>query len=564
MPSDLEIAHSVPLRPITMVAAESGILPDELISYGRYKGKVSLRILERLADRADGRYVAVTAVTPSPMGEGKTVTTIGLGQALAKLGASAFTTIRQPSLGPVFGIKGGGTGGGRAQVVPMEDVNLHLTGDTHAVSAAHNLCAAILDNELYHGRDCVLDPQAVYWKRVVDVSDRALRDVVTGLGGRPGGIPRETGFEISVASELMAILALSEDLADLRSRIGRIVLGLTREGRPVTTGDIGAAGAMAVLMRDTIMPNLVQNLEGGPVFVHAGPFANIAHGNSSVVADRIALKLADYVVTESGFGADMGFEKLVDIKCRTSGLAPDCAVVVATVRALKIHAGHFDVRPGRPLPPELEREDLKALAQGMVNLERHIETVLGFGVPAVVAINAFPTDTAAEHELVRKAALAAGASDAVVHRAHAAGGAGAEDLARAVMAACEEPSSLRFAYEDDDPVVVKIEKIATRVYGAEGVDLAPVAQRAIGRWAGLGYGRLPVCMAKTPLSVSHDPALKGRPRMWRLPVRDVELDAGAGFLVVLAGDIMTMPGLPSHPAAARIDIDENGNVVGLS
>ena len=563
MRPDIEIARGVPMRPIGDVASDAGILPTELYACGPHRAKVSLDALARVADRPDGRYIVVTAITPTPLGEGKTVTTVGLGEALAQVGQKAFTCIRQPSLGPVFGVKGGGTGGGQAQVVPMEDVNLPLSGDTHAITAAHNLCAAMLDNALFHGDDCDIDPQSITWKRVLDISDRALRQIVVGLGGKTGGLARETGFEIAVASELMAILALAEDLQDLRARIGRIVLGLTRDGRAVTAEDLKAAGAMTVLMKDTVMPNLVQNLEGGPVFVHAGPFANIAHGNSSIIADRIALKLADYVVTESGFGADMGAEKFVDIKCRASGLEPDCAVVVATVRALKMHSGHFDVRPGRPLPPELLAADLRVLEEGLPNLARQVETMRGFGIPVVVAINEFPTDTREEHALIARYAVAAGATAAVTHRVHAEGGAGGEDLARAVIAACEEPSSLRFAYEDDDPVATKIEKVAKSVYGADGVDLMPAAQRAIGRWVGLGFGRLPVCMAKTHLSLSHDPALKGRPRYWRLPVRDVTLSAGAGFLVPLCGDIMTMPGLPSHPAAAGIDIDEQGNVTGL-
>jgi formate--tetrahydrofolate ligase len=564
MRPDIDIAHERRLTPITEVAERAGILPSELVACGGDKAKVSLDIMDRLGAEPDGHYVVVTAVTPTPLGEGKTVTTIGLGQALARLGTRAFTCIRQPSLGPVFGIKGGGTGGGLAQVLPMESINLHLTGDTHAVTSAHNLCAAMIDNHLFHGDELGIDPQAITWDRVMDVSDRALRDMVIGLGGKPGGVPRETGFEISVASELMAILALSEDLRDLRRRIGRTVVALSRKSRAITADDLGAAGAMTVLMKDTIMPNLVQNIEGGPAFVHAGPFANIAHGNSSIVADRIALKLADYVVTEAGFGADMGLEKFVDIKCRASGLQPDCAVVVATVRALKMHSGRFDVRPGRPLPEGLMAENLRALEEGMPNLVAHIETVSRFGLPAVVTINEFPTDTHAEHELIRRHAMAAGAAAVVTHRMHAEGGAGGEDLARAVVAACAKPSTLRFAYEDDDPAATKIEKIAMTVYGAEGVDLMPTAQRAIGRWSGLGYGRLPVCMAKTHLSLSHDPKLKGRPRYWRLPVRDVLLDSGAGFLVALCGDIMTMPGLPSHPAALGIDIDDDGNVVGLS
>lgn len=563
VPSDIEIAHAATVRPIREIAEAAGILPDEVEPYGRVQAKVCLSVLDRLRDEPDGKYVLVTAITPTPLGEGKTLTTVGLGQALARRGHRAVTCIRQPSLGPVFGIKGGAAGGGYSQVLPMESINLHLTGDAHAISAAHNLCAAFVDNALYHGTHDI-DPHAVTWRRVVDISDRALREAVVGLGGRTNGVPRESGWDITSASELMAILALAEDLQDLRARIGRIVVGTTRDGRPVTTEDLKVAGAMTVLMRDTIKPNLLQNLEGGPVFVHAGPFANIAHGNNSIVADRIALKLGDYVVTEAGFGADMGAEKFVDIKCRASGLAPDCAVLVVTVRALKMHSGRFSVRPGAPLDPGLLAEDLEALSLGMPNLVKQIENVRSFGIPVVVAVNHFPTDTEAEHELIRRAALEAGADAAVTHTLHADGGEGGIDLAQAVESACAGPKAgLSFVYDDADPLELKIEKIATRVYGADGVEFDHAAHRSVEMFARMGYSALPVCMAKTHLSLSHDPELKGRPTGWTLPVRDVRLSAGAGFFYALCGDIMTMPGLPVRPAGENIDIDSLGNVKGL-
>jgi formate--tetrahydrofolate ligase len=563
MLSDVEIAQSAKIRPISWVAESAGIEPRFIEPYGVYKAKVRLAIGESLADRHNGKYVVVTAMTPTPLGEGKTLTTVGLGQALAHTGRKAFTCIRQPSLGPVFGIKGGAAGGGYSQVLPMTDFNLHLTGDAHAVTAAHDLCSAFIDNALHH-RDAVdLDPYAVTWRRVLDISDRALRDVVVGLGGRFGGVPRETGYDITSASELMAVLALADDLQDLRGRIGRIVVGSARDGHPLTTEDLKVAGAMTVLMRDAVMPNLLQNMEGGPVFVHAGPFGNIAHGNSSIIADRIALKLADYVVTEAGFGADLGFEKFCNIKCRTSGLAPDCAVVVCTVRALKAHSGRYEVRPGKPLDPRLLSEDLDAVREGLPNLIKHIENVMAFGIPAVVAVNHFPTDTEAEHELIREAALAAGAHAAVSQTTHSDGGAGGVELADAVAHACEEKSAFTLTYATDDPAEVKMESIARGVYGAAGVEFSKEARRSIARFTDIGYGSLPVCMAKSHLSLSHDPDLKGRPTGWVLPVRDVRLSAGAGFLYALCGDIMTMPGLPSRPAGEQVDIDADGNIVGL-
>jgi formate--tetrahydrofolate ligase len=563
MKSDLEIARGSRIRPIGDVAMEMGLLPEELEYYGPHKAKVSLSVLSRVADRPQGRYIDVTAINPTPLGEGKTVTTVGLGQALRHIGKNAVTCIRQPSLGPVFGIKGGAAGGGYSQVIPMEDFNLHLTGDVHAVGVANNLLAAYIDNHIYHHNDLDIDPYSITWRRVVDLNDRALRNTTVGLGTKMDGPPRETGFDIAVASEVMAILAMATDLQDMRARLGRIVIGTDRAGNAITAEDLKCAGSMAVLLRDAVKPNLLQNLDGGPVFVHAGPFANIAQGNNSIIADAIALKLADYVVTESGFGADMGAEKFMDIKCRASGLRPDCVVIVATVRALKAHSGKFEVRPGKPLDERLQREDLESLSEGISNLEAHIENMSKFGVPIVAVVNAFPTDTEAEHDYIKAKALAAGADFAVVHHLHADGGAGGVELAEAVVAACELPKEFRFLYPDDAPIAEKIETIATEIYGAEGVDFLPAALSKIDLYTRLGYDRLPICMAKTHLSLSHDPTLKGRPRGWRLPVRDIRASVGAGFLYPLCGDMRTMPGLPKRPAGDSIDLDCNGQVVGL-
>ncbi len=563
MLSDLEIAHAHKLRPVREVAHRYGI-PDECFEpYGRFKAKLGLDLLEALADRPLGRYVVVTAITPTPLGEGKTVTTVGLGQALGRIGKRAVTCIRQPSLGPVFGIKGGAAGGGYSQVVPMEDMNLHLTGDTHAVTAANNLLAAYIDNHIFHGNALRIDPETVTWRRVMDLNDRALRNVVTGLGGAKDGVPHETGFDITAASEVMAILALANDLHDMRERFGRIVIGLTCEGEPVTAEQLGCAGAMAVLMKDAVKPNLLQNLEGGPVLVHAGPFANIAHGNSSIIADRIALRLGEYVVTEAGFGADMGAEKFMDIKCRVSGLTPDCVVLVATVRALKSHSGRFEVKPGKPLDAGLQAEDLEALAEGMPNLEAHIDSMNRFGIPVVVVVNSFATDTPAEHALIRERALAAGAAFAVSHDLHASGGMGGIELAEAVVEACELPKNLRLLYPDRVTIKEKIEAVALGIYGADGVTYSAEAEEAIATYTRLGYSRMPICIAKTQFSLSHDASLKGRPRKWQLPVRDVRASVGAGFLYPLCADIRTMPGLPTTPAGNGIDIDENGCIVGL-
>ena len=564
MKSDLEIAQEAILLPVVEIARRLGLSEDDLDLYGKFKAKMHLNVLDRLAHRPDGKYVTVTAITPTPLGEGKTTTAIGLGMALNRLGRKTINTLRQPSMGPTFGIKGGAAGGGYSQAVPMEDFNLHFTGDIHAVSAAHNLLAAMLDAHILHGNELKIDPYSITWPRVVDISDRALRNIVIGLGTKEDGRPRQTGFDISVASEVMAILALASDLEDLRRRLGRIVVGTTEDGQPVTAEDLKAAGAMAVLLKDALMPNLIQTLENTPVIVHAGPFANIAHGNNSIVADKIALKLADFVVTESGFGADCGAEKMINIKCRYSGLKLNAAVIVATIRALKMHGGVGRVVPGRPLPPELISENVEAVQRGCENLQKHVENMRLHGLPVVVAINLFPTDTAREIEAVREAALAAGAVDAVTSDHHAQGGNGAMDLARAVIKAAEQPSEMRFLYPLEWSIKQKIEAIATQVYGADGVDYEPLAEQKIKLYTKLGYDKLPINMAKTHLSLSHDPTLKNRPRNFRLPIRDIRASVGAGFLYPLCGDMRTMPGLPKTPAATKVDLDlQTRKVVGL-
>jgi len=560
--SDLEIAQQAKMLKIEEIAAKAGIERDELELYGDYKAKVKLSILERLADRPDGKYIDVTAITPTPLGEGKTVSTIGTTQALCKIGKKAIVCIRQPSLGPVFGIKGGAAGGGYSQVVPMEDFNLHLTGDVHAVSIAHNLAAAFLDNHLRRKNRLNIDPETITWNRVVDLNDRwALEQVVVGLTDR--GFVRKSGFDISVASELMAVLGLSSSLQDLRERVGRCVVAYTYDGEPVTCEDLKCAGAMTVLLRDALKPNLMQTLEGGPAFVHTGPFANIAHGNSSILADRIALKLGEYVVTESGFGADIGMEKFMNIKCRASGLVPNAVLLVATVRALKMHSGRFTVVAGKPLPPEILEEDPDAVRAGCANLEKHIENVAQFGVPSVVAINRFTGDKDSEVEAIRESALAAGAEKVVVSDVWARGGEGGIEVAEALVEACEKPGNFKLLYPDDASIKDKIKAIATKVYGADGVEYSAVANRKIRQFTRLGYDKLPICMAKTHLSLSHDPALKGRPTGFTLPVRDVRPSLGAGFLYPLCGDMRTIPGLPGTPAGNKVDIDEEGNVVGL-
>jgi len=564
MKSDLEIAQEAILLPVVEIARRLGLSEDDLDLYGKFKAKMHLNVLDRLAHRPDGKYVTVTAITPTPLGEGKTTTAIGLGMALNRLGRKTINTLRQPSMGPTFGIKGGAAGGGYSQAVPMEDFNLHFTGDIHAVSAAHNLLAAMLDAHILHGNELKIDPYSITWPRVVDISDRALRNIVIGLGTKEDGRPRQTGFDISVASEVMAILALASDLEDLRRRLGRIVVGTTEDGQPVTAEDLKAAGAMAVLLKDALMPNLIQTLENTPVIVHAGPFANIAHGNNSIVADKVALKLADFVVTESGFGADCGAEKMINIKCRYSGLKLHAAVIVATIRALKMHGGVGRVVPGRPLPPELISENVEAVQRGCENLQKHVENMRLHGLPVVVAINLFPTDTAREIEAVREAALAAGAVDAVTSDHHAQGGNGAMDLARAVIKAAEQPSEMRFLYPLEWSIKQKIEAIATQVYGADGVDYEPLAEQKIKLYTKLGYDKLPINMAKTHLSLSHDPTLKNRPRNFRLPIRDIRASVGAGFLYPLCGDMRTMPGLPKTPAATKVDLDlQTRKVVGL-
>jgi len=564
-PSDLDIARLARPRPIVDVAAELGLREDEIELYGSVKAKVRLEAIVRLeSERPRGKYVVVTAINPTPLGEGKTTTTIGLAQGLNRIGRKAAATIRQPSLGPVFGIKGGAAGGGYSQVIPMEDFNLHLTGDNHAIGAAHNLAAAFLDNSIYHKNPLGIDPHSIAWPRVVDISDRALRHVVIGLGGRENGTPREDEWQITVASEVMAILALTHDLQDLRARLGRMVLAMTADGRPVTADAIKVAGAMTVLLRDAIKPNLLQTLEGGPAIVHCGPFGNIAHGNNSVLADRLALATTDIVCTEAGFGADMGAEKFFDIKCRTSGLRPDAGVLVATVRALKVHAGVGRMVAGKPLDPALAAENVEAVRMGAQNLSKQIENVRRFGVPVVVAINAFPTDTPAETAAIAEAARAAGARDAVLTTHFTDGGAGAEALAEAVWAAATDGApEFRMLYPNDSPLSTKIWTVATEIYGADGIDLLPAAEKSLRRIEELGFGHLPVCIAKTQYSLSHDPLLLGRPREFRVPIRDLRLFAGAGFVTAYAGEMRTMPGLPTRPGGENIDIDADGNIVGL-
>ena len=580
--SDLEIAQAASPKPIREIADSIGVRDEELIPYGSTKAKIHLDILKRIGTERTGRYVDVTAITPTPLGEGKTTTTIGLVQGMGRLGQNAIATIRQPSMGPTFGIKGGAAGGGYSQVIPMDEFNLHLTGDMHAISVAHNLVAAALDARWYHERrmndeqvEAVglerlnIDVFRTRWRRVVDVNDRALRNVIVGLGGRIDGRPRETGYDITVASELMAILALTDGndyasaLRNLRGRCARVVVGNAKDGKPITLEDLSVAGAVTVLMRDALHPTLMQTLEGQAALVHAGPFANIAHGNSSILADRVALHLADYVITESGFGSDMGMEKFMNIKCRESGLAPDAVVLVATIRALKTHGGGPKVVPGRPLDEAYTSENLPLLHAGLANLVAHIEGVRRFGMQAVVVVNAFPTDTRNEIEAVKRAAVEAGASHAVTSTHWADGGAGAVELARAVVEACEEPNDFRLLYPLEQSIKEKIKTIATSLYGADGVDYSPRAERDIAGYEQDGFGYLPVCMAKTPLSMSHDPQLKGRPTGFRLPVREVRASVGAGFLVPILGSINTMPGLGARPAFMNVDIDKDGQIVGL-
>jgi methylenetetrahydrofolate dehydrogenase (NADP+) / methenyltetrahydrofolate cyclohydrolase / formyltetrahydrofolate synthetase len=618
VPSDIDIAQEATLKPISVIAEEVGLLPSELEMHGEFKAKVRLSVLERLKDVPDGKYIDVTAITPTPLGEGKSTTMMGLSQALgAHLGKKVFTCIRQPSQGPTFGIKGGAAGGGYSQVVPMEDFNLHLTGDIHAITAANNLLAAAIDARMLHEKAnpddeklfnalCPadkqgvrrfspsmlrrlkklginktdpneltpgerkrfarldIDPANITFRRVVDTNDRLLRSITIGQGPEEAGNERQTGFDITVASEIMAILALTKDLADMRDRMGRIVIGTNMAGEAVTAEDLGVAGAMTVLMKDAIMPNLMQSLEGTPVFVHAGPFANIAHGNNSIIADRIALKLADYVITESGFGADIGMEKFFDIKCRTSGLIPQVVVIVATVRALKMHGGGPRVVAGKPLDYAYTTENLDLLRAGLGNMQHHIRNAKKFGVNVVVAVNSFKDDTDAEVELIRQAAVEAGAEDAVVCRHWMEGGKGAIKLGEAVIKAAEKPTNFKFLYPLEMSIKEKIETICTQIYGADGVDYSPEAERKIELYNRLGFDKLPLCMAKTHLSLSHDPSLKGVPKGYRIPIRDIRASVGAGFLYPLLGEMRTMPGLPTRPVFYDVDLDlETGRVVGL-
>jgi formate--tetrahydrofolate ligase len=562
-PSDLAIAKGATLQPLADVAAGMGIGPHLITPYGREVAKIELAAIDELADRPRAKYVLVSAVTPTPLGEGKTTTTVGLGQAMRHIGRSATVAIRQPSMGPTFGIKGGAAGGGYSQVVPMETLNLHLTGDFHAVTAAHNMLSAILDNHLHQGNALDIDQHDITWRRVLDVNDRVLRNVVVGLGGRVDGVPRQTGFDITAASEVMAIFALARSVPEMRERLGRIVVAYDRAGKAVTAEDIGGAGAMAVIMRDALRPNLLQTLENTPVLVHAGPFGNIAHGNSSVVADLIGIHAGDFLITEAGFGADMGAERFFNIKCRASGLLPDAAVVVTTVRALKAHSGRHRVIAGRPLPEAMLDENPDEVHAGGANLRKQIENIRLHGVSPVVAINAFPGDHPSEHAAIAEIAEAVGARSAVCTH-FADGGRGAVELARAVAEAAEEPSHFRFLYPDEAPLREKIETVARQVYGADGVDYDLVAARQIDSYERNGFGNLPVCIAKTHLSISSDASLKGAPTGWRLPVREVRASVGAGFIYPICGDMRTMPGLGANPAAHRIDLDANGEIVNLS
>ena len=562
-PTDLDIARAAHPKPMPEVAAKMGIGEHLLRPYGTELAKISLDAIDELADRPRAKYVVVTAITPTPLGEGKTTTSVGLGQAMSHVGKNAVLSLRQPSMGPTFGIKGGAAGGGYSQVIPMELLNLHLTGDFHAVTAAHNLLSAMVDNHLHHGNELGLDLNNITWRRVLDVNDRSLRNIVVGLGGRMDGVTRQTGFDTTAASEVMAILALATSADDLRARLGRIVVGYTRDNRPVTADDLSAAGSMSVIMRDALAPNLLQTIENTPVIVHAGPFGNIAHGNSSVVGDLIGIRGGDYLITEAGFGADMGAERFFNIKCRASGLTPDAAVLVATVRALKAHSGKYRIVAGKALPEDLLAENPDDVMAGAENLRKQVENVKAHGVTPVIAINAFPTDHASEHEAIRKFGESLGARVAVCTH-FADGGAGAVELAEAVIEACEEESDFGFLYEESDPLKTKIEKVATTIYGAAQVDYTAAASRQLQNYEDNGFGSLPVCIAKTHLSISGDPTLKGAPTGHTLTVREARASVGAGFVYPICGDMSTMPGLASSPAAARIDIDDDGQIVGLS
>ena len=564
MPSDLTIAQKAKLVHINQIAEQMGLDPEtDLEHYGKYIAKINLDALDKLKRRPDAKYVDVTAITPTPLGEGKSTTTVGIGQAMKHIGKKAVITVRQPSQGPTFGIKGGAAGGGYSQIVPMEHFNLHLTGDIHAIGAAHNLIAAMLDAHIYHGNRRNIDIHNIPWRRVVDLNDRALRNVIIGLGRRFDGVPRQSGYDITVASEIMAILALTTSLRDMRQRIGKMVIAYDKARNPVTAEDIQAAGAATVLMKEAIKPNLMQTLENTPALVHAGPFANIAHGNSSIIADMIAMKTSDYVITESGFGADIGAEKFFNIKSRISGLRPNAVVLVTTVRALKAHTDKYKIIPGKAIDPALDEENVADVEAGAVNMVRHLENLKKFGVNPVVAVNVFPQDTEKEIQAVRDIALGAGAMGAAVARHWAEGGAGAVELAEMIVSACEAPNSFRLLYPDEMSIKGKIETIATEIYRADGVDYAPIVHRKIRQYEAQGLGRLPICMAKTHLSLSDNPKLKGAPEGFRIAITDIRASAGAGFIYPLCGDVRTMPGLGRSPAAMNVDIDDEGKVVGL-
>ena len=554
MKTDVEIAQAAQMKPISQVAAELGLGEDDLELYGKYKAKVSLAVWDRLKDRPNGKLILVSAINPTPAGEGKTTNTVGIGDALRRLGKKVVIALREPSLGPCFGVKGGAAGGGYAQVVPMEDINLHFTGDIHAVTSANNLLAAVIDNHIHHGNELSIDPRRITWRRVMDLNERALRSIVLGLGGKANGIPREGGFDIAVASELMAILCLSSDLEDMKARINRIIVAYTYDNRPVTVADLKVAGALTLLFKDAIKPNLVQTLENTPAFVHGGPFANIAHGCNSVMASKFALKMADVLITEAGFGADLGAEKFIDIKCRFAGLEPDAVVLVTTVRALKSHGGVAKA--------DLGQVNMAALEKGLDNLSKHIENIGKFGLPAVVAINAFPTDTAAELAFVESQCQALGA-EVALSEVWAKGGAGGEAVARKLLAAIERPKQFRFLYDEKLPIKEKIAIIAREIYGADGVSYTVAADKTIGDLTAMGFDKTPICMAKTQYSLSDDATKLGRPVGFKVTVREVRVSAGAGFLVAITGEIMTMPGLPKRPAAEVMDIDNSGRIVGL-
>jgi formate--tetrahydrofolate ligase len=561
-PTDLEIARRAKLLPMPEIAARMGIGPHLLEPYGYDVAKIKLEAIDELKSRPKAKYVVVSAITPTPLGEGKTTTTVGLGQALAHIGKRSTVAIRQPSMGPTFGIKGGAAGGGYSQVVPMERLNLHLTGDMHAITAAHNLLAAMIDNHIFH-HEALVDRDSVTWRRVIDVSDRVLRNIIVGLGAHEDGVIRQTGFDITAASEVMTVLALTTSLQDMRKRLGRIVIGNTTDGKPITAEELHAAGAMTVILRDAIKPNLLQTLENTPVLVHAGPFGNIATGNSSVIADLIGIHCGDFLVTEAGFAADMGAERFFNIKCRASGLTPDAAVIVATVRALKVHSGRYRVVAGRPLPPEMLKESPDDVWAGAPNLRKQVENIKLHGVTPVIAINAFPGDHASEQAAVREIADELGVRSAICHN-FAEGGKGATELAEAVVEAADEPSSFHFLYPEDMSLRDKIETIARKVYGAGSIEYQKDAAAQLDSFERNGFGKLGVCVAKTHLSISSDPALKGAPTGWQMRVREVRASVGAGFIYPICGEMRTMPGLPSHPNATRIDIDDRGEIVGLS